>query len=112
MEDRFIATELMIAVSGELEAAGFKHVVACHHIDPEWRAKYRPLRPELEPVAWTVSITDFLLPLPKIKALIDICEKHNFVVWWDSRDLGEDGRALYLKIGTNERTATAYITPN
>jgi hypothetical protein len=108
MEDRFLTLKLMETVSDELEAAGFKHVVARHHFDPEWRAQYRPT---LEPVGWTVAITDFLLPLPKIKTLIEICERHSLVVWWGSTD-HENGRELYLKLGTSETVARRFITPN
>lgn len=112
MEDKFFTFNLMALVSDELSAAGFKHVISRHHIDPEWRAQCRPYRPELEPIAWSVAITEFLIPLPKIKILIEICERHNLVVWWGTNgSVEEEGRTLYFVVGTNERAGRAYITP-
>ena len=112
MEDRLLCVDLMLKVSKELEDAGFKHVVSSHHIDPAWRAQYRPHRPELEPIAWTVRIRTYLIPMPEMKALIEICERHSLVLWWKSGpEDPEGGSELYLKLGTNERTGTAYTTP-
>lgn len=110
MEDRFLTLKLMEAVSDELEAAGFAHVVTRHHIDPKWRRECRPQRPEMEPVSWSISVTDHLLPLPEIKALVEICERHNLVVWWDAwaRD---DDRTLYLKVGP-EFVSRQFVVPN
>jgi hypothetical protein len=113
MEDRFLCFDLMLLVSVELEAAGFKHVISSHHIDPKWRESYRPNRPELEPIAWTIRISTYLLPMQEMKALIKICERHSLKIWWDARlGIAEDGGSeLFLKLGTNDRAASAYITP-
>jgi hypothetical protein len=108
-EDRFLTLAVMERVSGQLEAAGFKHVVSRHHIDPKWRQLMRPSQLELEPISWTVSVTDLLLPLPKIKALIEICELNNLTVWWGHTS---DRELLYLHLGTSDRVAYACVTPN
>ena len=112
MEDRFLCFSLMIEVSQELEKAGFEHVVSSHHIDPEWRASYRPHRPELEPIAWTIRISSYLLPMDKMKELIALCERHSLVVWWMNSPSNAENETseIYLKLGTNERV-DSYASP-
>lgn len=95
-EDRFLTFEVMLAVSKDLEEAGFKHVQCQHMIDPEWRREYRGKRPELEGVAWTIHLSN-LYPLPMIKKLIEICERHGLTFWLNS--LADEGTELYLRVG-------------
>lgn len=103
-EDRFLTYEQMADLSRELEAGGFTHVVATHLINPEWRRQYRANRPEMDNVAWTVRLNEYLVPMDKIKALIEICDRHGFVFWMGSRDYddvdGTGGTEFYFKVGT------------
>jgi hypothetical protein len=97
-EDRFLTTLQMEAFSRELESAGFKHVRCLHLIDPKWREDYRPLRPELDNMAWTVNLTRDMLQMPELKRLIDICERHGMTFWVGA--IGDtESVEFYLLIG-------------
>lgn len=99
MEDRFLVFHQMAKVTKELEEGGFRHVITRLTIDPKWRAEYRPDRPELDPVSWTVEIDNYLIPMQQMKKLIEICENNGLTVWWDAKIIQHDNgneQTLYL----------------
>lgn len=104
VEDRFMPYDVMIAVSRDLAAAGFAHVVGCHLIDPKWRAQYRRQWTAADEVMWTVRIHEYLTPMEQTEKLIEVCKKHGLTFWMGSRGEGED-MELYAKVGTPDSVA-------
>lgn len=104
MEDRFLTEQVMREVSDALFDGGFKHVIAMHRIDPEWRAQYRRDRPELNGVAWTIHLGETLMPMPKTKELIAICERFDLVFWMKSEyyDGNSGGTEFYVQIAREQ----------
>src|SRR3990167_10739381 len=104
MEDRFMSYVQMTALSRELEAAGFKHAIVTHLIDPEWRKNYRPGWADKADVMWSVRLHEFLLPMEQIKRLIEICERHGLTFWFSqghaTGDEGTGGTEFYVRVGT------------
>lgn len=96
-EDRFITTEQMIAISRELQDAGFKHVRCLHSIDPEWRRKYRLNNDRFEEVMWSITLADLSIAMPRVQRLIDICERHGMTFWMSA---GNDKTELYFLVAT------------
>jgi hypothetical protein len=104
-EDRFLTTDQVKAISADLEAGGFKHVLALHKVDPEWRRGYRSNRPELEGWMWSVRLGEDLIPMARVQRLIEICQRHGLVFWMGGNSSYSDegsGVELYLKIKAEE----------
>lgn len=91
-------------MSRELHAGGFKHVIATHLIDPQWRKDYRPGWSERDDVMWSVTLRDYLMPMPQIKKLIEICERHGMTFWMSPGYMNSDedsgGTEIYLRVGS------------
>lgn len=105
-EERLLTYEQMADLSRDLHAAGFRHVLALHLIDPKWRRDYRPGWADDRDVMWTVRLHEHLMPMDQHKRLIEICERHGFVIWMSTpyADFDEDtGEGqFYVRIGRPE----------
>ena len=105
-EDRFMTYEQMTGLSKELHAAGFEHVIVSHLIDPEWQKNYRPGWASKTDVMWSVRLHDYLVPMPQIKKLIEICERHGMTFWFSVQYANTDedtgGSEIYVRVVSPE----------
>ena len=103
--------EQVVELTRELHAGGFENVVTTHLIDPKWRKDYRPGWATTDDVMWSVRLSGYLMPMPQIKKLIDICERHDMSFWmsptYTNNDESTGGTEIYVRVGTpNSRRQT------